>query len=133
MSNQIVLPAKLAGTTQFFPAGGWDFTSLLSVGETISGAGVTASVYTGTDSSPSSIISGAPTVSTPYVKQLITAGVIGCIYIVVCKVTTSLGQTLELTGLLAIIPDTSTTGVGILTDSGIQITTDSGTPIEVSG
>jgi hypothetical protein len=133
VSNQIVLPAKLAGTTQFFPAGGWDFTSLLSVGETISAATVTATIYTGTDSSPDSIVSGAATINGPYVKQLITAGVVGCIYIVVCKVTTSLGQSLELLGLLAIIPDTSVTGVGILTDSGVQITTDSGTPIIVSG
>jgi hypothetical protein len=107
VSNQIVLPAKLVGTTQFYPAGGWDFTSLLAVGETLSGATVTATVYTGTDANPAAIVDGAATVTTPYVKQLITGGVVGCIYMLLCKATTSLGQTLELFGLLAIIPDTN--------------------------
>jgi hypothetical protein len=87
----------------------FDFASSLAVGETISTQVVTATVYSGNDPSPGSVISGAAIVqNVTQVAQLFTAGVIGVIYSLVCRVTTSLGQTLEQMAYLAIVPDAMT-------------------------
>ena len=83
----------------------FDFTSRLSVGETITTQTVTASVYSGVDASPSSIVSGSATQSGAVVTQLITGGVGGVVYELKCAITTSLGQTPILSSYLVVIPD----------------------------
>jgi len=83
----------------------FDFTSRLNVGETITASSVTATVYTGVDASPASIISGSSTISGSIVTQLIIAGVAGVIYELLCTAVTSAGQTLKLSAYLAVIPD----------------------------
>lgn len=100
--SRVVQPPKLSGETKTYE---WDFSSLLAVGETISTQTVTASVYSGTDASPSSIISGSATVSGDVVSQKITAGTVGVIYLLKCTITTSTSQTLQLTSFLVIEPD----------------------------
>lgn len=92
-------PAKTVGVSKLYD---FDFTSQLGVGETISTQSVQASVYTGNDPTPQNIVSGAATASGAVVSQLITAGVVGTIYSLLCTITTSLGQTLQLQGFLAI-------------------------------
>lgn len=82
----------------------FDFTSQLGVGETLSTATVTATVYSGTDVSVD-IFSGNPAASNGLVTQKIKNGVLGVIYSLLCSVTTSASQTLEQAGYLAIIPD----------------------------
>jgi hypothetical protein len=84
----------------------FDFTSLLASGETISTQSVAASVWSGVDANPSAIVSGSATASGAIVKQLIAGGVAGVIYTLTCTITTSLGQTRTLVGLLAIVPGT---------------------------
>jgi len=96
------LPNKLLGETKTVT---FDFTSQLAVGETISTKSCTAAVYSGTDASPSSIISGAASSSGAVVSQNITGGVAGVIYTVVCTITTSAGQTLMLAGFLTVLPN----------------------------
>ncbi len=83
----------------------FDFASRLASGETISTKSVAASVYSGTDASPSSIISGAASHSGSQVSQLITGGVVGVIYKLLCTITTSSGETLLLSTFLAVVPD----------------------------
>ena len=83
----------------------FDFISSLAAGETISAPAVTASVYTGVDASPGAILSGAAAVSGTKATQSVTAGVVGVIYQLLCVVSTSLGQVLELAGYYAIEPD----------------------------
>lgn len=103
MANRAVQPAKLPGTTKNYT---WDFLSDMAPNETISTQVVTMSVYSGTDASPSSMISGIATVTnTSVVNQKLTAGVLGVIYEALCKVTTSLGQTLEQSSFIAVVPD----------------------------
>jgi hypothetical protein len=100
--SRIILEGKLSGetiTTTF------DFTSRLAASETISTATVTASVYSGTDSSPSSIVSGSATISGQKVTQKITAGTLGVVYKLICTITTSTSQTLILSAFLAVVPD----------------------------
>jgi hypothetical protein len=104
-SGHLNLQPKRLGET-CYPSQPFDFISSLQPGETISTQVVTASVYSGLDPSPASIISGAASVeSTTQVWQLITGGVVGVIYKLLCTVTTSLGQTLQQAAFLAVIPD----------------------------
>lgn len=70
------LPAKIAGETYTVEV---DFATVLN-GATISSGAVTAAVYTGTDASPSAIISGSATVSGTKIQQKITGGVAGVVY-----------------------------------------------------
>lgn len=99
---RVEFSGKLLGETVILP---FDFTSRLAAAETISTKVVTATVYSGTDSSPSSIINGSATSSGQIASQSITAGTLGVVYELLCTITTSLGQTLQLSGYLAIVPD----------------------------
>ena len=101
MSSRVDFAPKLQGATVKYV---FDFSSLLAVGETISTQAVTAAVYSGTDASPSSIVSGSATASGAQVTQAITAGVTGVIYQLTCAITTSASQTLQLIALLPVIP-----------------------------
>ena len=101
MSRTILTP-KLQGETKTYS---FDFTSQLASGETISTQVVTATVYSGTDASPSSIISGSATASGAVVSQKITAGTVGVIYTLLCTITTSAGQTLQMSAFMTIIPN----------------------------
>lgn len=102
--NRVILPAKRQGETvnqQF------DFLSQLAPGETISTKVTTASVFTGVDASPSLVINGAATNSGSIVTQSLTGGVVGVVYTIVCTITTSLSQTIKLSGYLYVEPDLS--------------------------
>ena len=96
-----IWPPKQAGATKNYP---FDFISDLAVGETISGATVTATLWTGTDPTPSGIISGAASISGSVVTQKLTAGLAGNIYAVTCTATTSAGQTLVRSAYLVVGP-----------------------------
>lgn len=100
LNNRVLLPPKLLGETKTYDQ--FDFTSQLATGETISTAVCTATVYSGTDASPSSIISGSAAISTPIISQKLTAGILGVCYLILCAITTSAGQTLILSGYLVI-------------------------------
>ena len=101
---RVTFNAKQASETVIFT---FDFTSRLTLAETISTASTTATVYSGTDASPSAIISGSATISGKTVTQAITAGTLGVTYLLKCQITTSLGQTLDLFAFLPIIPNAS--------------------------
>lgn len=99
--NQAYFNPKLQGETATYQ---FDFSSRLNTGVTISTQSVAASVYSGTDASPSSIISGSATASGSIVSQKITAGTVGVVYQLLCTITTSDGQTLQMAGFLAVVP-----------------------------
>lgn len=101
MSNRVELPPKSVGETRTYQ---FDFESSLAFGETISSQVVTATVYSGEDATPSAIVDGAATASGSVVSQSITDGEEGVIYDLTCTVETSLSQTLQLSGYLAIVP-----------------------------
>lgn len=98
--SQGQLPKKVGETG---PAT-FDFTSSLGATETISTQSVAATVYSGVDANPSAIISGAATASGKIVSQTLTAGVSGCIYQLVCTITTSLSKTLQQSSYFAVVP-----------------------------
>ena len=100
--SRIILQGKLLGETKTYP---FPFISQLAAGETISTAVTTAAVYSGTDASPSSIVSGSATISGQTVTQAITAGTLGVTYLLTCTITTSLSQTLLLEAFLTVTPN----------------------------
>ena len=100
--NRVELLPKLQGETASRYA---DFISKLQSSETISSCSVTASVYSGNDSNPSGILNGSATISGTQVWQSLTAGVAGCVYELLFKAVTSLSNTYELSGYLAVTPD----------------------------
>lgn len=97
--SRVQLPIKQVGDSS---KAVFDFISRLGVAETISTASVVATVYSGVDPTPSAVISGVASISGTQVTQLLTAGVAGTIYQLVCSITTSLGQTLTLPAFLAV-------------------------------
>ena len=82
----------------------FDFTSRMTANETISTKTVTATVYTGTHSNPSSIIQGAASSVGKVVTQRVSNAVTGVIYQLLCEVTTNLGQTLHKARYWAVLP-----------------------------
>lgn len=102
--NRVTLPPKRQGETVNYE---FDFLSQLGPTETISTKVTTASVFSGVDASPSSVINGAASNSGSVVTQSLTAGTVGVIYTIVCTVTTSLSQTIKLVGYLYVEPDLS--------------------------
>ncbi len=99
--SEVILPAKFAGETKLYE---FDFTSQIATAETILTKVTTCSVYSGTDASPSALIAGAASSTGQVVTQSITGGVLGVIYQLLCTITTSLGQTLQLAGYLVVEP-----------------------------
>ena len=100
MTSRIVLEPKNAAETVSLV---FDFASQLTGSETLSSATVTAVVYSGSDSSPSSVISGGASASGTKVTQKVTAGTVGVVYELTCAAVTSTSQTLEMVGYLVVI------------------------------
>lgn len=96
----IVLPSKAVGET--LPVT-FNFLDLLAFGESITGATVAATVFSGTDASPSDVLSGLPVTSTVDAVQVVTGGVAGVIYELTCTVTTSDSNVLTKSARLAVI------------------------------
>lgn len=88
--TRVILPPKKAGSNVKFEI---DFAGRIPLGVTISSATVTAAVHSGTDGSPSAIVSGAATVSGTKVTQRIIGGVAGTIYDLTWTATLSDSQT----------------------------------------
>jgi hypothetical protein len=99
--GRTIFPPKKQGETVILP---FDFISQLANGVTISTQSVAATVWSGVDANPSAIISGSASASGTLVTQKITAGVAGCVYALVCTITTSDAQTLQMSAYLAILP-----------------------------
>lgn len=99
--NRVEIEAKYVSETrnQVF-----DFISYLAIGETLSSASVAATVYSGTDASPSALISGSASISGTKVTQVITNGTLGVTYLLKCTAVTSASQTLVLEGYLVVVP-----------------------------
>ncbi len=97
--TSIDLPPKAAGE---IVREEFDFLSLLSVGETLSSATCTVTVYSGVDASPSSLLSGIAVISGTKVRQLVQGGEVGVTYALVCEALTSLSETLQLSAYLVV-------------------------------
>lgn len=99
---RVVFPIKHQAAVLLTTA--FNFISKLALGETIISEAVIAQVYTGTDPSPQAMVSGAAVIEGAIVKQSIIGGISGVIYQLFCIVTTSLGNTIQLAGFLAVVP-----------------------------
>lgn len=82
----------------------FDFSAGILTGETIQGTpAITATATGGSDTSPSAILLGAPTVNGATVAQTVRNGVDGSTYKLRCLITlTPTGRKLALAGLLTV-------------------------------
>jgi len=85
----------------------FDFSPVLGSTETISSAACTVTVQEGTDSSPSSIMSGSPAISGSKVTQRIYNGLDGVIYRLQMSATTSLSNVYTIVADLQVISPTN--------------------------
>jgi hypothetical protein len=80
----------------------FNFSDKLQFGETVTGSAVACSVFSGTDPSPTSMV-GAITNSGTSVSVIITGGIVGNLYLLVCVVTASGSHNYSKEGRLAVI------------------------------
>lgn len=98
--SRLTLEALRVGETRDEP---FSFLSDLAAGETLSAPSSSVSVYSGTDSSPASLLSGSPSVSGSDVVQRFVGVTAGVIYLVVVQATSSSGETLQREAFLAVV------------------------------
>lgn len=82
----------------------FDFSDQLGSGEAISSCTIVVSLFTGTDSDPSSILYQVPLISGSTIDQKFRLGIPGCIYEISFLVSGSLGTHAEKVTNLAILP-----------------------------
>lgn len=80
-----------------------NFSDKLQFGEAINGANVTVSVISGTDPTPSAILSGGPTFTATTISQNITGGVVGVLYAVAFLATGTNSHNYLKVGSLAVV------------------------------
>lgn len=85
--------------------GVFDFSSLLTNGQTISTASCSVEVWVGVDPSPSAILLGSPTVSGTVVSQYLQNGVSGVIYRIACQANCSDGTNQVLLAYLPVMAE----------------------------
>jgi hypothetical protein len=124
-----ILPTILQGEIVLLPPGGFSFANRLQQGEVLAGTPtVSATVYSGTDPSPSAVLSGAAqVVDGNTVQQLFTGGLPGVIYMIVVGCGTSLGQYLKDWGYLVVLPSS------VAPPSGNILLLPGGAPLELPG
>jgi len=98
--SMIVIAPKAMGETRVQQ---FNFLSQLAVGETLTSAVTSASVWSGVDSNPSAVLSGTPAVTTPTAYQKVTGGTEGTIYLLTCTGVTSQGNSPIIQTYLAIV------------------------------
>lgn len=81
----------------------FDFISDLAIGETISTAVASFSVYSG--DSDAEVTLGTPTISGTQVTVSAEGDTEGVTYLVTITIATSAGQTLQLSGFFAMVPE----------------------------
>lgn len=102
--ERVIYGSKSPGSTMISKPP-FNFVSYMDPNDTIISAVVNASVFSGTDPSPGSIISGSPVISGTTVAQAFTGGVVGVIYEITCLANISNGETFTQSGFLAIKTD----------------------------
>jgi hypothetical protein len=81
----------------------FDFSTVMSSGETISSATSAVEVVSGTDASPNTILVGTPVASGQQVAQRIYNGLDGVIYRIEITIITSLANTYSLVADLPVL------------------------------
>lgn len=101
--NQIIFPAKSVSELQPYTV---NFSDRLQFGEAINGASVVVSVFTGTDASPSSMLSGVASYdASGNITQSLTGGISGVVYNIVYICTGTGSHNYVKVGQLAVVSD----------------------------
>lgn len=109
--NQVIFSVGEKVSTELVPLI-VNFSDVLQFGEGINGAGITVSVYSGTDPSPINLLSGPATYDTSgNVTQNVQGGIPGTIYTIAFTVTGTNSHNYVKVGQLAVIaPNPFVTG-----------------------
>jgi hypothetical protein len=99
--GRIVIPPGKLGDDFSIP---FDFISGLTPGVVLTSATVTATLYSGTDPSPQSIIDGPASVSGTIAFQPVKPTILGNVYDLSCAGVTSSGETVILDAYYAVVP-----------------------------
>lgn len=99
--GRVILPAVFVGESVVLDQ--FDFLSGLQPSETLVGANATISLYSGTDPNPQALFQGISVSGSKALVQILPQ-ILGNVYYLVVRVSTSASQVLELTGYLAIGP-----------------------------
>lgn len=103
--NQLIFTPKAVSELQPYTV---NFSDRLQFGESINGASVAVSVFSGTDPNPSSLLSGVATYDTSgNVTQAITGGLAGVVYNIVFVCTGDNAHNYVKVGQLAVISDSN--------------------------
>jgi len=97
MSHTPFFSPKRTGETLIIT---FDFRNILTTGETIESSVWSVGVKSGSDPSPSSMLSGSPSISGTLVSHKVTGGVDKTVYSLLGQIVTSIGQTIEGVGLV---------------------------------
>jgi|ERR1700722_14916771 len=103
MTTRVILPVKNVSEVLNVVV---DFTDVVPLGDTISSGTTTNSTYSGTDASPSAMVSGAVAISGTQFTQKIINGVVGVTYNLLFSISTAAGWTFTKTGYLTVVPQT---------------------------
>jgi len=95
---------KLTTESELFS---FDFNPVLGTGETLLTATCTAVTQQGTDTNPSSVLSGTPVISLGKATQRVIGGLDENTYRLIMTVTTSSGNTFTATGDIPVYAPTS--------------------------
>lgn len=99
--NQLIFPAKAVGELNPYVV---NFSDRLQFGESINGASVAITVFSGTDPNPNALLSGAATYdASGNVTQNLTGGLSGVIYNVTFIITGTNSHNYVKVGQLAVI------------------------------
>ena len=102
--NQIIFPEKAVSELMPITV---NFSDRLQFGEVLNGASVAVTVFSGTDPSPISLLSGAATHTDTDVTQNFTGGVAGVVYNVVYLVTGTNSHNYVKVGQFAVVSDSN--------------------------
>lgn len=103
MGSYVTIPTKLTGETLPVRV---NFLSQLAAGEAVTAVVCTATVLSGTDATPSAILSGSGTLAANVFTQILTAGVAGTTYLLTFTATTNSTNYLIINAVLVVISTT---------------------------
>lgn len=81
----------------------WDFTAKLGTGETVTGITSFTAVNAATGAVSADLTFTGQAAVSPLATALVAGGVAGTVYVVSCKVTTSLGQAPVVEGAVCVV------------------------------
>lgn len=99
--SRTIFPSLQSGETVTLS---FDFSSRMTVGQTISTAAMSVELFSGIDAAPAALLSGSPSISGAIVTHKVAPTLPGNVYDVQCAASLATGQVLIMGGYVAVNP-----------------------------